>query len=182
MGRNEKIDIIKSVLQVANKESQDTAVFACAVKKYAYDNTDPMELAFENLCSRFDLFLNRVYHKTGENHAGLIILDESSHETALQKLAMDFRVIGTKWKVIQNILEVPLFVDSRASRAIQLADHIAYAVFRRYESKDLTYFDIIQHCFDKHDGKIHGLVHKHEAIHMCTCPYCITRQLAPGSE
>lgn len=86
-----------------------------------------MEIAFEDLCSRFDIMLRR---QPG-NHRGLIILDESTYETTLQGLARDFRTLGTRWNVIRNIVEVPLFVDSKASRCVQIADHVAYAVYRR---------------------------------------------------
>jgi hypothetical protein len=175
--RLERLEIIKSVLKVVPKEARDSAIFACAVHKPSFPNHDPMELAFENLCSRFDLFLKRVYHQRNEDHKGIIILDESSHETTLQKLAIDFRQIGTKWDVINNLNEVPLFVSSKASRCIQLADHIAYAIYRRYEARDLNYFEIIQGCFDSEGERIHGLVHKQYNLSSCTCPACVTRKL-----
>lgn len=136
-----------------------------------------MALAFEDLCSRFNLFLNRVYHKNNEKHSGLIILDESAHETTLQKLALNFRNIGTRWGVTSNIQEVPLFVNSKASRCIQLADHIAYAVFRRYNAEDLTYFNVIESCFDSDQEKLHGLIHKQTLNPQCTCPACMSRRL-----
>ena len=59
----------------------------------------------------------------------------------------------------------PFFVDSRASRLVQIADHVAYSVFRRYNSGDAHYFDIIAHRFDTVDNVIHGLVHKHAERH-----------------
>ncbi|MDE0280850.1 MAG: DUF3800 domain-containing protein [Gammaproteobacteria bacterium] len=36
--------------------------------------------------------------------------------------------------------EVPLFVDSRASRIVQLADLVSWAVWHRYEHQDTRYF------------------------------------------
>jgi hypothetical protein len=103
-----------------------------------------MEIAFEDLSSRFDLMLGRVAtaHR-GENQRGLIILDESTYETTLQRLARDFRLHGTRWNNIRHIAEVPLFVDSRASRCVQVGDHVAYAVFRRCEYSDTSFLDII---------------------------------------
>ena len=54
-----------------------------------------MEIAFEDLCSRFDQYLNRL--RTGGNpQRGLVILDKSSHETTLQKMSIDFRTLGTR--------------------------------------------------------------------------------------
>lgn len=180
--KSKRASIIKRVLGVVQREVQrdgvsHCAVFACVVEKKVFPNHDPVELAFENLCNRFDLYLKRIYHHKREPHQGVIILDESSHETSLQRLAKEFRQIGTRWGVTENLNEVPLFVDSKASRAIQLADHIAYAVFRRYEHKDLNYFDVIQGCFDSEEGRIHGLVHKCYNDE-CTCPACISRRLS----
>ena len=135
-----------------------------------------MEIAFEDLCSRFDLYLNRIYHETTVSHKGIIVFDKSAYEGSLQKLSMEFRQTGTRWRNIRNIREVPFFVDSRASRLIQFADHVAYAVFRRYNAGDLTYFNCIENRFDNHHGVIHGLVHKQTNNPTCTCPACITRK------
>ena len=66
-----------------------------------------------------------------------------------------FRTLGTRWaRVIRHLADTPFFVDSHqpASRVIQLADHVAHAVFRRYEVGDTQYFDRIAHKFDAEDG------------------------------
>lgn len=52
---------------------------------------------------------------------------------------------------------MPLFLDSKASRLIQLADIIAYAIFRRFEKGDRQFYDIIQNKFDAEGGVVHGL-------------------------
>jgi hypothetical protein len=136
-----------------------------------------MEIAFEDLCSRFDLFLKRV-HATGDRQRGLIILDKSSYETSLQNMAKNFRSFGTRWNVIRNLADTPVFIDSKASRLVQLADHIAYAVFRRYEVSDASYFDIIANRFDEEDGRIHGLVHLHKNIANCMCVACMSKKFS----
>jgi len=135
-----------------------------------------MEIAFEELCTRFDLQLKRFF-AAGDPQRGLIILDESAYETSLQKMARSFRSLGTRWGVVSNLADIPLFVNSRAARAIQLADHIAYAVFRRYEWGDTSYLDIIVSKFDESGGKIHGLVHKQTYDSNCGCPACMSRRL-----
>jgi uncharacterized protein DUF3800 len=73
--------------------------------------------------------------------------------------------------------DTPFFVDSRASRLVQLADHVAYSVFRRYNSGDAQYMDIIASRFDEADGVIHGLCHKHNERVTCMCPGCLSRRL-----
>ena len=178
MTREEARGVIRAVLQIL-ADSYDTArAFACAVHKKSFPNDDPMQKAFEDLCSRFDLYLQRL-RAAGKNQRGLLILDESAHETTLQRMAREFRQLGTSWGVIRHLADTPLFVDSRASRVVQLADHVAYAVFRRYNAKDAQYFDIIASKFDQSDGVVHGLAHKQTYDQTCMCPACLSRRLGP---
>ncbi len=178
--KEERIGVIKEVLKILASSYDSARVFACAVRKADYPTRDPMEMAFEDLCSRFDMFLKRL-HANGDRQRGLIILDESSYETSLQTLARNFRVMGTRFGVIRNLADTPVFIDSKASRLVQLADHVAYAVFRRYQAADTSYFDIIFHRFDSVDGRLHGLCHRHLQAINCMCPGCMSRRLAPPS-
>lgn len=172
---------LKSVLQVVNKSYNSTCLFACAIDKKAYAGYDPVAMAFEDLCKRFDLFLSRL-KSAGDSQRGMIILDKTTRETSLQKLSREFRKVGTQWGSLKNIADTPFFVDSRASRLVQIADHVAYSVFRRYNSGDAQYFDVIAHRFDTDDNVIHGLVHKHAERYACTCPACLSRRLTTGRE
>lgn len=177
MSKPERRDVIKSILKIFSESHPSTVAFACVIHKDSYPNQDPMESAFEELCSRFDMQLKRL-HASGETHRGIIIVDESSYETSLQQLARNFRSLGTRWgKKLVNVTEVPLFVDSRACRAIQIADHIAYSVFRRYEAGDTSYLDIIAPRFDSEQGRLHGLVHKQTLLVNCTCIACNSKRL-----
>ena len=179
MSKEDRRTIIKKVLGIFSQSHQSTAAFACAVHKNSYPNQDPMELAFENICSRFDMQLKRLYFGEGNQQRGIVIVDKSSYETSLQKLTRNFRSLGTRWgKRLVNVTEVPLFVDSKACRAIQIADHIAYAVFRRYESGDTSYFDIIASRFDSEQGRLHGLVHSHTQLVNCMCLACSSKRLS----
>ncbi len=177
MSKAEAQGIIKAVLGVLTNSYDSARAFACAIHKKSFPGRDPVEMAFEDLCSRFDRYLGRL-RADGDRQRGLLILDESTHETTLQQMARQFRTLGTKWGVLRNLAETPLFVDSRASRAVQLADHIAYAVFRRYNAQDATYFDLIASKFDSSDGVIHGLAHKHNVAQACMCPACMSRRFA----
>ena len=148
---------------------------ACVVHKDSFLNRDPLAIAFEDLCSRFDLYLQRL-RADGDTQRGLVILDKSTHETTLQKMSVEFRTLGTRWGVIRSLADTPFFVDSRASRGIQLADHVAYAVFRRYQSGDPQYFDRISHKFDAEGSIIHGLAHKEFDNPHCMCIACVSRR------
>lgn len=175
INKTERHEIIKKVLQCLEVEKNNTAVFACAVHKADYPKRDPVEFAFEDLCSRFEMFLNKKYHLTKQRVKGIIILDKSIHENILQQLAITFRQSGTRWRSLTNLVEVPMFIDSKSSRLIQLADHVAYATFRWYQSKDYKYYDVIQALFDTDEnGVIHGLQHAQHSL-SCTCPSCLRR-------
>ncbi len=134
-----------------------------------------MEVAFEEFRSRFDLQFKR-FHAKGDAQRGLIILDDNSYETSLQKMARGFRPLGTRWGVVRNLADVPFFVSSSASRAVQPADHVAYSVFRRHEAGDTSYLDQILPRFDARDGKLHGLVHKQRMDLECMCSACMSRR------
>lgn len=186
--KDQRKGIILQILDVAAKQcstqaapEQVTTLIACAINKGDYPGRDAMEMAFEEICNRFQLFLVRKYHDLKKRVKGMIILDESTYETPLQRLIKNFNRQGDRWgRRPEDIVEVPLFVDSRASRPIQLADAVAYAVFRYYSQMDMTYFNPIQNCFDTEDGQIRGLIHK--SINQgCTCPSCLTRSLSKKS-
>jgi hypothetical protein len=173
--KNERRKVILSVLSVLDHAFPTVVTFACAVHKDSFPGQDPVQIAFEDVSSRFDLYLQRI--SSGESRQlGIIILDKCSYESGLQNLAISFRDKGNRWgNQLRNICEVPYFVDSQACRNVQLADHIAYAVFRRYNGNDLTYFNCFESRFDKDGGIIHGLAHRHNLAKDCTCPACITR-------
>ena len=173
---------MKSVLNLARDSYFSSCCFACAIEKASLQpGQDCVAIAFEDLCKRFDLFLSRK-NKQGERQRGLLILDRSAQETSLQKLSRDFRTVGTKWGVLRNLADTPMFVDSKSSRLVQLADHVAHAVFRRFNAGDAQYFDIIASRFDESDGVIHGLAHKHSGKYPCPCPACLSRRLARTGE
>jgi hypothetical protein len=172
------IKTIQRVLQCLNKANSDVVLFACAVHKDSYPGVDPVAKAFEDISSRFNKFLER--RSTEKSLArGMIVLDKSTYEQNIQKLAIDFRRDGNRWgSQLRQICEVPFFVDSDASRIIQLADHIAYAVFRRYNADDLTYFKHIESRFDKEaEGRVFGLAHLQTKDPNCMCSACYGRRL-----
>lgn len=155
----DRLDAIKEALHkgVAAFHPNGIRLFAAVVKKDALPGIDPVEHAFEQLSSRFDLFLRRLYAKHNDPQRGLILLDKSSTERRIQTLARDFKYVGHTWGQTKNYAEVPVFLDSKASRLIQLADLVAFATYRYYEAGDDSFYSIIQGCFDKEGGVEHGL-------------------------
>lgn len=175
--RDEAVGVLKSVLNVVAESSNSTQLFACAVHKKSFENEDGLHIAFEDICQRFDTYLNKI-NLDGDRQKGLLILDESSYETSLQEKTKDFRRIGTQYGAIKHLADIPFFVNSKASRIIQIADHIAYSIFRRYNLGDTQYFDLIAHKFYQNDGIVHGLAHKSRTSYNCMCPACFSRRSA----
>ena len=103
------------------------------------------------------MFLGRLHRQNKDSQRGLILFDKSATEQRIQTLAREFKYSGHSFGVTRNYAEVPVFVDSRASRLIQLADLVAYAIFRKFEHSDARFFEVIEHCFDSEGGVTHGL-------------------------
>lgn len=163
--RNFKVEdrftAMADALRVTSKRHpRDLRLFGAVVRREALAGQDPIEHAFEQVATRFDLFLRRLHKKHGDSQRGLIVLDKSSTEQRIQSLAREFKYIGHSWGTTMNYAEVPVFLDSAASRLIQLADLVAFAMYRRYQHGDGTFFDIIRDCFDSEGGVVHGLYEK----------------------
>lgn len=173
--RSERLELIQRSLALISNAHRSVRAFAVVVDKRAGLVADPVEYAFEEVCNRFNLFLSRHWRTTGKKDRGLIVMDKSHYEDALQGLARRFREEGTRWGALLNLAEVPLFVDSAASRLIQMADLLAWAVWRRYEQSDTAYFDLVVDRFDKEGGVLHGLVHRKNPEDACLCPACLSR-------
>lgn len=166
-------EALQQALSVLGSSSH-VRIFAAGIHKAAIAADDPMEYAFEQICNRFDRFLGRLF-EAQNTQRGLIILDKSSYETSLQRLATTFRTDGHRWGRLFNLTDVPLFVDSRATRMIQYADMIAYSVRRYFENGDASLFDLISPRLDSFGGITHGLVHRIPSGMSCACVSCRQR-------
>ncbi len=165
---------IVSALATSRKLQGIWCLFGVVIDKESVSPRDPIEIAFEQICSRFDQFLKRRY-RAGDRQRGLIILDKSSQETRLQGLAADFKVLGHKWGVMHSVVDVPMFVDSKATRHIQFADLVSYALWQKFEHGNAEFLNEIDTAFDTEGGIVHGLLHMKAKGEYCDCPYCATR-------
>ena len=122
MVRKDRLVTIENGLDLLKHAHWSVTAFAVVVDKQAVSPDDPVERAFEEICNRFNLFLARLWNRKGEKHRGLVVMDKSHYEETLQGLARRFRDQGTRWGNLRNLAEVPLFVDSAASRGLSFVD------------------------------------------------------------
>jgi hypothetical protein len=144
---------------IAANYPEQFILFGAALDKSANQSVSLNEELFTQITSRFDMLLKRRYAKTKVPTRGIAIFDKSTSEQQFQIWSQVFQKTGNHWGgTLVNFAEVPLFLDSKMSRLIQLADLIAYSIFRKYEYNDDTYFSRIKDCFDKDAASVtHGL-------------------------
>lgn len=156
-------------------------LFACVVDKQwaSARSEDPYERAFEDLMSRFDIFMSRqnslAVRDGKEEQRGLIVVAESSAQRTIRMLAKRFQAGGTRWGQLHNVTDIPMFAPAKEMRLLQYADFCANAVYGRYEKGLAGDFDAIAPRFDQEDGVIHGLSHL-GGDYRCPCLACTTRR------
>ena len=103
-----------------------------------------LERSFEAVAHQFDQYLADMWVRRRDPQRGLVVCDKASYEQKLQALSSLFKHQGHALGRLRNFAEVPLFLDSKASRLIQMADLVAYWIFRYYQSKDDRGFRLIE--------------------------------------
>lgn len=154
--KEDRIQAIKDCLSIVADSNKKIRLFAAVIERGAAGGDDPIQSCFEQVASRFDMYLRRL-HAQGDSQRGIAVFDKSSTEKSIQNLARTFKHDGHSYGKITNFAEVPLFLDSKASRLIQLADLVAFSIYRHYQADDSQYYDIIKNCFDSVGGTRHGL-------------------------
>jgi len=134
-----RLQALKDALaSVPRHHPRDVRLFAAVLCKQNFSGQDIAQEAFTQVCSRFDLFLMRLYHNRSDKQRGLILFDKSSTEARIQTLARDFKYSGNQYGLIRNYAEVPVFLDSRASRLIQLSDADSVCALQAFRAQRFT--------------------------------------------
>lgn len=155
-------------------------LFAVAMHNRSNLHHDPIERPYEEFFARCNGFVRRKASE-GDPHQCLPIADKSDKiERRLQNLMQIWRTrgatTGAQIGPLAGFAEVPVFVDSRASRIIQLADFVCNTVYRYYSGFDAPEFEVILPAFDNEDGRLHGLTHLVGGYRSCPCPACESRR------
>ncbi len=131
-------------------------------KRSLYDETTSSlmhQKAYEFLLERIQHYM-RQYRK---GQQAIIIVDDTSRQFN-QAIAMRhaaFQRSGNWNMTFPSIVEYPFFVRSELSNGVQLADQLAYNVYRAFkdENLDYQYFRMmLQYFYKNRDGTVmHGL-------------------------
>jgi hypothetical protein len=150
-------------------------LFAECIDKVAYDpsrsSTSISEQAFEQVTTRFEYCLLNYSNAMNSKQYGVLIHD--NNETVAKKhteLMKVFHERGTLWKNIDHIIETPLFVNSKLTGMIQLADLCAYSIRRYLENKETELFDMVFERVDINNGRRVGI--RHFPGSGCMCKIC----------
>jgi hypothetical protein len=138
------------------------------------------ERAYEEILHRFDEMLTRQANAAGGAHQrGIVIHDSHIIERNLQQWADTWRRVAGRIGVLTHMADVPFFADSRASRLLQAADFVSWAIWRYYIPADPRWLSYLWPWFDGFGGTMHGLAHVHRGYggQRCPCPPCFTRRL-----
>jgi hypothetical protein len=111
----------------------------------------------------------------------MFVLDRkrAQEEKDMQVLHQTFKTVGHSSGRLRNFAEVPLFADSKSTRLIQLADSVAYWIYRRYAAHDLWGWRMLEPHFANLGNSRTGL---HEVLAPTTpgvlaalppCPWAI---------
>jgi hypothetical protein len=178
MERPSRKRLMESIYRVLSQERTGVVLFGLAMRKADYPGTPAIQRCCEELAGHFDAYLGslEISDRNADKQRGLMIFDQSRHEKTVQALMTEFRTTGASFGRVRHLAEVPVFTDSKTTRMLQLADFIAYAIYRRFESGDTQFFDRIVPRFQQSGGILHGLVHLNSDHHQCYCQACLTRR------
>jgi len=170
-------------------ERQAPALFGVAVERNFHTDWSVQERerwAYEVLLGKFDTMLRMSRTQRQMPNRGLVIHDRRVvAERDIQSWVAAWRSTAERIGQLKNLADVPLFGDSRATRLLQAADLVSYAIFRRYnrQSPNASEFDLIWDLFHKENEVTHGCVHYTPSFGHgdCDCRPCEQRLLADAA-
>jgi hypothetical protein len=136
------------------------------------------QYAYDHVLHRFDEMLLRVNKEQPTVQRGIVIHDANSEqERSVQDMAHIWARTGPG---LRNLVQVPIFTDSRASRLVQASDFVSWALWRYYSNTppDDAYASCLWPLVDTNaKNELSGVIHLtpdygHKG---CSCPPCTSR-------
>jgi Protein of unknown function (DUF3800) len=148
---------------------------------------DREKLAYEVILNKFDVMLKRQRQGAHNSNRGLVIHDRRVvAERDIQEWTREWQKAAGTIGQLRNMADVPLFADSRASRLIQAADLVSYALYRHYDpgKRNRDYIEKLWPVFDSAAGAMHGCVHFTPSFGSgsCQCKPCQSRLLIEAAK
>ena len=153
----DRIQAVADIFALLSEKQLKVRLYVSVIEKSLLPIDEILPRSFENLASEFDNFLAHQITQYGQAQRGIVILDKSHYEQKIQGLSYLFKHVGHSTGKLRNFAEVPLFLDSKASRLIQLADLVAYWTYRRYAALDDRGFRILAPHIRAYGGSVPGL-------------------------
>ncbi len=183
-----RLDILDATYHSMAKFKCKDETYPCAFFGAVVDRTysDHEERAYELVLHKFDEMLTRQAHSTGVHQRGIVIHDKRRLvEEDVQRRGATWRQVAGRIGRLTHLADVPFFTDSRASRCIQAADFISWALWRYYglPKADERFIKPLWQHFDEDGGKMHGLIHVVRGFRqgVCSCPPCARRAADLGA-
>ena len=174
-----KVELLRDVggLLATFPANHPFGLFAVVRRPGAIARAEPLERIYEELAMRFNSWIRKNRVGDVAQH-GMFICDEAKYEKIVQPLVRDWQAgDGSRIGRLTRIIEVPLFVDSAASRLIQAADFVAHAVYLDYEGGDRSHLEPLLPAFARRaNGYLDGFVHLTPEFEQCECLPCTDRR------
>jgi hypothetical protein len=183
MNRADRVKIMQQIYKLLSRETKGVVLFGIVLHKPDFPKASPIQKTCEEMAGHFDSYLTslEIADEEEEKQRGLMIFDQSRHEKTVQALVTQYRTTSASFGLVRHLADVPLFTDPKITRMLQLADFVAYALYRRYQAQDTQFFDKILPRFSESGGILHGLAHLNSNYRECYCPGCLSRRKLSGA-
>jgi hypothetical protein len=181
VARQQRLRILDSAYEVLRtfqpaSPSQPVSLFGVVIDQAFRRDWSVFErerFAYEVLLNKFDTMLKRIRTRHVTDNRGLVIHDRRVvAERDIQDWTKEWQKAAGSVGQLRNLADVPLFADSRASRLIQAADLVSYALYRHYDPgrQGKDYVAPLWSRFDTEDGALHGCIHFTPLFAGAGCP------------
>lgn len=164
---NQIIDMKKDVMNTVNGY-KNSVIGIIMDKEYCYKNKEFINTHNDLYALALHLLMERccmqITDEKGRNtNSPAILFADSRKNDSNNKLDIELQTsylraknMGTHFVKFPNFCDSLIFADSDYNAGVQIADFCAGAMFRKYESNDETFFEILKPSIRKHNGKIDG--------------------------
>lgn len=161
------MEMKKEIMQIVNKY-KNSVVGIIMDKEYCYKNKEFVKTHNDLYALALHLLMERccmqITDENGRDTAvPAMIFADSRKNDSNNKLDAELQIsylraknMGTHFVKFPNFCDSLIFADSDYSAGIQIADFCAGAMYRKYESDDETFFEILKPSIRTHKGNIDG--------------------------